>query len=909
MIAMSSEAGASPGLSRTEAQPSSVRRSAGRKKRILWAAAFLLVVAAGGIWLGIGYYRTGRISPYRPGESDAEITSALAQPYERRGARTPAEMQPADIPRDADDGLRMIQQSLPAGAPSPRFVDISARAGLSSFRTFAGERTSQLPEDMGSGAAWGDFDNDGFEDLFLVSAGGPMDAPVAALAPSMLFRNMGDGTFRRVEDFPELRIHGMAAAWGDYNNDGWLDLIVTGYNTLILFRNDHGRFVRESRFPELKGFWAGASWGDYDRDGNLDLYVCGYVKYSAGPRAAENLTRQFGMEVPYTLNPSSFPPERNLLFHNNGDGTFSEVASKLGVADPEGRSLSALWHDFDNDDWLDLYVANDVSENKLYLNRKGKFVDSGNQAWVAEYRGSMGLATGDWDGDGDDDLFISHWIAQQYALYNSLLSEQERSNAQPTKKVLSGLHFMDVAELSGIGQVSLQYIGWGAEFADFDNDGWPDLAVANGSTFQMSDNPRRLTPMDSFLFWNSGGKSFFNLAPWNRSLSEPHVSRGLAVADYDNDGAIDLLILDRDAGVRLLHNQMAAGNWMELRLRSRLGKEKVAWGAGDGANVVAYVGGRQLRRCVSSASYLSQSSRRIHFGLGKSARVDRLEVHWPSGEIQTYTSLEANGLFELVQGDPLAHRMESKPPGGLKSSASGVAGRQPSREQTMEFWAKQREAMDAMKRQGDLPRAIPLFRRALELNPEHEDSRYYLANCLAAQGDDKGALEQLDRLVQINPHTHRGYQRRGLLLAAAASSKADLAAAEQSLEQARSINPEETGTMLILGELALALGNAPSAEQRLRWVCTTNSRAVGAWYLRGYLAWKRGDSLQARQMLEKARAARGKEWKPGGSVMEGDVHRRMHAEAAFLSAYWERWDGTPEPAKAFKSLSAFLVFR
>ena len=234
-------------------QPLPVRRRSGRKKRIQWTAAFLLVAAAGGTWLGIGYYRTGRINPYRPGESDAEITSALAQPYERRDSHKSADRQPADVPRGADDGLRAIQQSIPAGAPAPRFVDVSGRAGLSSFRTFARERTSQLPEDMGSGAAWGDFDNDGFEDLFLVSAGGAMDTPSTGVAPSMLFRNMGDGTFQRVEDFPELRIHGMAAAWGDYNNDGWLDLIVTGYNTLMLFRNDHGSAGPRQAFPGVEG--------------------------------------------------------------------------------------------------------------------------------------------------------------------------------------------------------------------------------------------------------------------------------------------------------------------------------------------------------------------------------------------------------------------------------------------------------------------------------------------------------------------------------------------------------------------------------------------------------------------------------------------------------------------------------
>jgi hypothetical protein len=436
---------------------------------------------------------------------------------------------------------------------------------------------------MGSGVAWGDFDNDGLDDLFVVSGGGSLDLPASQRAPSVLYRNLGNGRFEKVQDFPDLRILGMGAAWGDYNNDGWLDLVVTGYDTIILFRNDHGHLVRDKSFPSPKGFWTGVSWGDYNRDGYLDLYVCGYVKYQLGERNASRNSTQFGLEVPFTLNPASYEPERNLLFRNNGNGTFTEVAQELGVANSEGRSLSALWHDFDGDGWLDLYVANDISENKLYLNRHGKFVDAGRSAWVEEYRGSMGLAAGDFDRDGDDDLFISHWIAQGYALYQSLLSEQ--------KGMESELHFTDVAANMGIGQLSLQSIGWGASFVDFDSDGWPDLVVANGSTFEQKDtSPRKLAPMASFLFWNDQGSFFHDLAPWNRSLSQPHVSRGLAVADFNNDGAMDIAIVDQGEGVRLLRNDIPQGNWAEFRLHSRVPGSGTPLGVGDGATVVAWVG-------------------------------------------------------------------------------------------------------------------------------------------------------------------------------------------------------------------------------------------------------------------------------------------------------------------------------
>ncbi|HZP16729.1 MAG TPA: VCBS repeat-containing protein, partial [Terriglobales bacterium] len=512
-------------------------KSSRRIRRVAWTvSAFVILLMIGAI-VAWRIHRENTPEEYTPGEASKDITSVL----DRSAPAAPAvKAQPAKSTATtrAVDPLANPGRNLPQGAPEPRFTDVTRPAGLSSFRQFQGPRTSQLAEDMGSGLAWGDFDNDGLDDLFVVSGGGSLDLPEAQLAPSLLYRNLGNGGFERVTDFPELRIRGMGAAWGDYNNDGWLDLAVTGYDKIILFRNDRGHFFRDKSFPSPKGFWTGVTWGDYNRDGYLDLYICGYVKYKPGEGNAPASSTQFGLEVPFTLNPASYEPERNLLFRNNGNGTFTEVAKELGVANSEGRSLSAIWHDFDGDGWPDLYVANDISENKLYLNRRGTFVDAGRSAWVEEYRGSMGLAVADFDRDGDDDLFISHWVAQGYALYQSLLSEQ--------KGMGSDLHFTDVAANMGVGQTSLQRIGWGTSFVDFDSDGWPDLIVANGSTFEKKGvTPKPLEPMASFLFWNAQGSFFHDLAPWNRSLSQPHVSRGLAVADYDNDGAVDIAVVDQ----------------------------------------------------------------------------------------------------------------------------------------------------------------------------------------------------------------------------------------------------------------------------------------------------------------------------------------------------------------------------
>jgi enediyne biosynthesis protein E4 len=876
--------------------PERPRTGSRRLRRVTWTAATLVVLALIGAVVSWRIRKENAPEEYTPGEASKDITSALSTPVPQATPGTLKRVKNAVSSRVVD---RLVDagRNLPPGAPEPRFTDVTNAAGLGSFRQFQGARTSQLPEDMGSGVAWGDFDNDGLDDLFVVSGGGSLDLPASQLAPSVLYRNLGNGRFEKVQDFPDLRIHGMGAAWGDYNNDGWLDLVVTGYDTIILFRNDHGHLVRDRSFPSPKGFWTGVSWGDYNRDGYLDLYVCGYVKYKPGERNDSANSTQFGLEVPFTLNPASYEPERNLLFRNNGNGTFTEVAKELGVANPEGRSLSALWHDFDGDGWPDLYVANDISENKLYLNRHGTFVDAGRSAWVEEYRGSMGLAAGDFDRDGDDDLFISHWVAQGFALYQSLLSEQKgMANG-------SELHFTDVAANMGIGQPSLQEIGWGASFVDFDSDGWPDLIVANGSTFEQKDTaPRKLVPMASFLFWNFQGSFFYDLAPWNRSFSQPHVSRGLAVADYNNDGAMDIAIVDHGEGVRLLRNDIPQGNWAEFRLHSRVPPAHAALGFGDGATVIAWVGGVPLRRTVSSSSYLSQDSHRVHMGLGVATKIDRLEVRWLRGGTETWTNLPANQIWEITQGE-----RDAKPfTPHAAAIHQGSAPIQLDKATLLQFWEKQHAAMDAMKRERDFARAAQLFREALTINPDHEDSHYYLANCLAALGDIPSAVAELDALARINPQNHRAFQRKGELLAASASSRSQLELARQSLEAGLRLNSEETGTLVLLGQVALAQGDLAMAEQQFEHACQANPRAANAWFLRGYIAWRQQNFPQASAMLASARDARGRDWKPAGSVLEGDVHRRMYNESGFLNVFEQQWDGSLDLARSYAQLEAYL---
>jgi enediyne biosynthesis protein E4 len=867
-----------------------------RRRRLRWTVAILVSTILAGSAAGIVLHLNNRPAPYRPDETSTDITAVLLR-------------------------------NLPSDAPRPHFADVTSEAGLSAFRSFAGGRTSQLPEDMGPGAAWGDFDNDGDDDLFIVSAGGPLGTPSGQLAPSVLYENLGDGTFRKVEGFPETRIHGMAAAWGDYDGDGFLDLIVTGYNTLLLFRNEGGtgKFTRDTRFPELEGFWAGASWGDFNNNRHLDLYVCGYVQYEENEDDRARGSDQLGTSVPYTLNPASYEPARNLFFRNNGDGTFTEMAEALGVDNPTGRSLVALWHDFDDDGWLDLYVANDISDNVFYRNTGGGFEDISHAAWVADYRSAMGLAAGDYNRDGDDDLFITHWVAQENSLYDNLWADLKRNPRQQTNSPTAGnsesrtpprLRFMDVNEARGLGQVSIPYVGWGTEFADFDGDGWLDLIVANGHTLE-SDGPmpRKLRPQESFLFWNQRGEFFHNIAFLNTALSEPRVSRGLALSDYDNDGDLDVLLVQLDGGVQLLRNDMQTGNWLQVQLRSRLANG-APLGFGDGAKVIAHLGEVTLRRTVSSVSYLSQSSRAQHFGLGSVRRVDKLEVRWLGGATNFFTNLDANAVWQLTEDDPEPRRIQISPARSNERTAAPaspapLSTAKPLNERTrvVEFWKRQRAAMDAMIVEKDIPKAMALFEAALDLDPNHQDSRYYLGNCFALSGDSERALEQLSELTRINPRSHRGHSQWGALRAISAQSDADLAAAEASYETAYKLNPEETGALLALGEIALLRGDAAKARAHLFNACRSNPRAVGGFFLQGYLAWQRGDAAEARELLEQAREALGQEWQPKGSTSEGDVTQKWHIENSPLTRFWEEWDGRPDPATAFIHLNAHLAVK
>ncbi|MDX1502192.1 MAG: ASPIC/UnbV domain-containing protein [Thermoanaerobaculia bacterium] len=459
------------------------------------------------------------------------------------------------------------------------------------------------------------------------------------------------------------------------------------------------------------------------------------------------------------------------------------------------------------------------------------------------------------------------------------------------------LAFADVGAPLGVGQIALQMVGWGTEFADLDGDGWLDLLVANGSTRETGE-PKRLEPQPAMLLWSQRGEYFHDLAPLDAALAEPRVSRGLAVADPDGDGDLDVALYRLDGGLTLLANEMQTGNWLALRLRSRGRTPDGPLGFAEGSTATARVGGVGLRRTVGGASYLSQSGHTLHFGLGDATVVDEVEVRWLGGETQSFGPLEANTLWELIEGDREPRRR------------SGRAKAEPldERARVVAFWKEQRAGMDAMKIDGDIPRAVEHFRAALSLDPAHQDSRYYLANCLATLGDTDGALAELQRLLEEDPGSHRGQKQWGVLRALTARSDEHLAAAQAALERAVEINREETGSLLALAEVELLRGDRATARQRLEWATSTNPRAVGGFFLLGYLAWSEGRRAESVEYLANAHAARGPEWKPEGSVAEGDVAVRMHHEMSPLSRFWERWEGdASDPDRIFAELAARLA--
>ena len=544
-----------------------------------------------------------------------------------------------------------------AQGPNPvTFTDVTEAAGIR-FVHSHGDRTSLLPEDMGSGAGFADYDNDGDLDLYVVNNPGPLNAKVTkASAGNTLYLNSGNGTFVDVTEKAGVgdKGYGMGCVFGDYDNDGDLDLYVTNYGPNVLYRNNgDGTFtdVTEKAGVGEARWGAGAAFGDYDKDGFLDLFVPNYVEYDLNKLdAAKEESQQYGQNVPSALNPYLFDGQENVLYRNNGDGTFTDVTAKLGMAGHNGRSLQAIFTDFDLDGDLDLYVANDLTPNFLYRNNgDGTFTDVSGESWAADFRGSMGLTTGDYDGDEDLDLFISHWIDQENALYSNLWKEESRlTSASGDKGTVRPIHLVDESYSASLGEESLDYVGWGTDLFDYDNDGDLDIFVANGHTFQHLDKPQQLIAQKDQLFRYDGEGIFTDATQSAGIAALPlRVGRGVAFGDYDNDGDVDVFIVNNHSRAILLRNDGGnRSNWLQVKLIGTTGNRD-----GVGAKIRLKAGNLVLLREVNAgSSYLSFNSLIAEFGLGQHTTIDWLEVTWLGGVTEKFTNVQINQRIVITEG-------------------------------------------------------------------------------------------------------------------------------------------------------------------------------------------------------------------------------------------------------------------
>jgi tetratricopeptide (TPR) repeat protein len=790
---------------------------------------------------------------------------------------------PTYRPGDDVDGITAeLARSLPPDYPRVRFADVTRAAGIE-FRHFHGARRSWLPEDMGSGAAWGDYDGDGWLDLVVANEAGSIDESPGKLARSparlTLYHNDRDGTFSDATDRAGLDLRGwlMAVAWADYDGDGHLDLLVTAHGHNALYRgNGDGTFTDRSAASGIggpEGFWAGAAWGDYDRDGRLDLYVTGYVKFTR-KSTTTGVTGKYDVENPSSINPLAFPPERNLLFHNDGDGTFAERGAAAGVTDVSGRGLAATWTDLDEDGWPDLYVANDVSQNALFRNRgDGTFQNVAETAHASDYRSSMGIAVGDWNGDGAQDLFLTHWLAQGNALYDNQL---HRAGATHVGKK-TPLAFMDESERYGLGQVSLDYTGWATSFVDYDNDGRLDLFVVNGSTLQKRDEPSAMVPMQSKLFWNRGPKEgFFDVSPvGGRYFQTAYVGRGAAFADYDNDGDVDVFVVNHGAAGVLLRNEGGNRNhWAEIALRGARSNR-----AGLGATVRLVAGGvAQVRQVGSQAPYLSQNAAIESFGLGAASRIDTIEVRWPSGARDVRTGVMANQRVTIEEGAAPEARQPAEIGGASRSNTANVPGSAPTtsappdRAQVQRFWSLYREA-STFRIAHDIQRAADGYAQALALNPLHEDALYYAGSMRVELGDYAAAADAWRRLLAVNPNSARTHSQLGALYACLdREAPFRIDSAEWHLQRAHELNKEENGPLLHLAEAALMRGDRASARGFLGAVLENDVSNTSAHFYMGYLALRDKDLARAREELRRASTSPAAAPKPKSAASgEGDT--------------------------------------
>jgi hypothetical protein len=547
------------------------------------------------------------------------------------------------------------------------FEDITDKTALANFKHRAGTLAKDyIFEAPSGGVAILDYDGDGLPDIYLLNG-----STIAALQGkekpprAALYRNLGNWKFEDVTDKAGVANErwGMGVAVGDYDNDGRPDLFVGNFGISRLYHNNgDGTFtdVAEKLGVARKGWSTGASFGDYDGDGRLDLFVPGYVDMDLAnlpPNPSEALKPggvgqnfcQF-RGVPVMCGPRGLSGESDTLYHQKPDGTFEDVSVKSGVNDPQKYyGFSSAWVHADDDNLLDLIVVNDSTPKQLYINKgNGTFEETGYPSGVAlnengREQAGMGLAVGDYDNDGRVDFHITNFSDDSNVLYHND----------------GDGNFTDVTFQAGLGEVTIPFLGWGTDFLDYDNDGWKDLFVANGHVYPTVDNHQWGTSyaQQSLLFHNLRNGKFERIgAPAGSALAQAWCARGIATADLDGDGRLDLVINNTDSKPTLLRNiAIGAGHWLEVRLVGDVTKKSPR----DAIGAIVYLTTGKLRRrqdVISGASYASQNDMTVHFGLGASTTVDKLEIKWPDGSSETVTVPGVDRKLAVTEGKGITSR-------------------------------------------------------------------------------------------------------------------------------------------------------------------------------------------------------------------------------------------------------------
>ncbi len=533
----------------------------------------------------------------------------------------------------------------PSENEAPAFEEISAAAsGIHWTHTNGRSEEMYLPETTGAGCAFFDYDNDGWMDVYLVNSGKCDFFDPNPPLRNALYKNNRDGTFTDVTDKAGVASggYGQGVAVGDYDGDGFADLYVTQYGRSILYHNNgDGTFtdVTEKAGVSAPGWASSAVWFDYDNDGKLDLFVCRFVDYN---KTKNKICSNPGTGERYYCIPRVYDPAPCWLFHNNGDGTFRDVSKESGIASHLGKAWGVVAADINNDGWVDLFVANDTYPNFLFANRgKGKFEEIGLSSGVGydsngKARSGMGVDAADYDSDGFVDLFVANVDQEMYSLYHNDRNES----------------FSDAAIATGIGKTTRLMSGWGLKFFDYDNDGDLDLLLCNGHPDDRIDNRvSGVTYLEPMLLFRHTKKGFENVSAVSGPVFQKKVAaRGMALGDFNNDGAVDVLVAINNGAPMLLKNNAAKGKrWLGLQL---IGKKSNP--DGIGARVTYQAGDlKRTRVKVGGGSYLSSHDPRMVLGIGAREKFDWLEVTWPqpSGKTERFVDLPVDRYIKIVEGE------------------------------------------------------------------------------------------------------------------------------------------------------------------------------------------------------------------------------------------------------------------